>query len=117
MQNQVTQTRIVFMDYEQLLIEIQNPENKVFKKVLRMMGGLENVKYSLRDSRKVLFYALGSDGGIYAPEWVVKAVFVGGQKQSYSSEQVVAVFDGLHNRYKEDQKQTMVSQRNQRVRE
>ncbi|MBQ6110361.1 MAG: hypothetical protein IJL05_03190 [Alphaproteobacteria bacterium] len=105
------------MDYEQLLIEIQNPENKVFKKVLRMMGGLENVKYSLRDSRKVLFYALGSDVGIFAPEWVMKAVFVGGQKQSYSSEQIVAVFDALHNRYKEDQKQAMVLHHSQRLRE
>ena len=104
------------MTYEELFSEIQKPENRVFKHVIHMMGGLENVKYSLRSKERMLFYALGSDAGKYAPEWVVKAVFVDGKKQPYSTEQVVAVFDGLQNRYKEEEKkQAMIAQQIERA--
>ena len=104
------------MKYEELFVEIQNPENQVLKKVIHMMGDLENVKYSLRGATKVLFYALGSDMGKYAPGWVINAVFVDGNKQSYSTEQIVAVFDALQNRYKEqEKKQAIITKQIQRA--
>jgi len=104
------------MEYKQLFEMIKAPENKVFKNVIAILGGLENIKYSLRGEKKILLYALGSEAGKYAPEWVMKAVFVCGEKQSYSQEQIVAIFDALHNRYSEDEKkQAMILQHNQKV--
>ncbi len=48
------------MIYEQLFEMIQEPKNKIFKKVIRMKAGLENVKYSLRSEKgKMLLCVLG----------------------------------------------------------
>jgi hypothetical protein len=115
-QNPDSTNKGIIMKYEELFAEIQKPENRVLKKVIRMMGDLENVKYSLRGEKKILLYALGSDAGKYAPDWVIKSVFVDGNKQDFSTEQIVAVFDALQHRYKEDEKkQAIIAKQIQRA--
>lgn len=100
------------MGVEQLLTKITDPKNKVFKKVIAMKAGVENVKYLLRsDNGKLLLYVLGSDMTPYSPEWVVNVVFVDGKKQDFSLEQVAEVFKALSKRHTEEEKlQEMVLQ-------
>ncbi len=93
------------MIYEQLFEMIQEPKNKIFKKVIRMKAGLENVKYSLRSEKgKMLLYVLGCNMTPHAPDWVVNAVFVDGQKQSFSLEQIAAVFTAFAIRHTKEEK-------------
>ena len=93
------------MVVEQLLTKIKDPQNKVFKTVVAIKAGVENVKYSLRsDKGKMLLYVLGCNMTPYAPEWVVNAVFVDGQKQPFSLEQIAAVFSALASRHIEEEK-------------
>ena len=93
------------MVYEQLFDMIKDPKNKIFKTVVSIKAGLENVKYSLRGEKgTMLLYALGCNMTPYAPEWVVNAVFVDGQKQPFSLEQIAAVFTALANRHAEEEK-------------
>lgn len=101
------------MGVEQLLTKITDPKNKVFKKVIAMKAGVENVKYLLRsDKGKLLLYVLGSDMTPYSPEWVVNVVFVDGKKQDLSLEQVAEVFAALSKRHTEEEKlQEMVLQK------
>lgn len=101
------------MGVEQLLTKITDPKNKVFKTVVAMKAGLENVKYSLRgENGKLLLYVLGSDMTPYSPEWVINVVFVDGHKQDFSLEQIAEVFAALSKRHKEEEKlQEMVLQK------
>ena len=93
------------MVYEQLFEMIKDPKNKVFKTVISIKAGLENVKYSLRSEKgKMLLYVLGCSMTPHAPDWVVNVVFVDGQKQSFSLEQIAAVFSALASRHIEEEK-------------
>lgn len=105
------------MSYKELFAEIANPNNKVFKLVLSMKGGVENVKYLVRNEKgKLLFYVLGSDFDEFAPDWVLKKIFVEGQETSFSVEQSIAVFTALSKRYsRENQKQDAFLQKNLKV--
>ena len=105
------------MSYEQLFKEIENQNNKVLKTVIAMKGDIENVKYSLRsDKGKTIFYVLGSTFGTFAPAWVVKAVFVNGDKQSFSMEQCADIFTAIHTRHCEEEKQrAMIAKQIQRA--
>lgn len=93
------------MVVEQLLTKIKDPQNKVFKTVVAIKAGVENVKYSLRsDKGKLLLYVLGSEMGNFAPDWVINRLFVDGEKQSCSSEQIAELFMALSKRHAEEEK-------------
>ena len=105
------------MVYEQLFEMIKDPKNKIFKTVVSIKAGLENVKYSLRSEKgKMLLYALGCNMTPNAPEWVVNAVFVEGQQQNFSLEQIAAVFCALASRHAEEEKlQNAILQKKMRI--
>ncbi len=88
------------MTYQELFAAIQNPANTVVKHGIKMMGGVENIQYSLRDNKgKILFYVRGSELGMSAPAWIENVICVGGQKQHFSLEQIADVFNALSKKY------------------
>jgi len=98
------------MDYQQMLTEIQKPENKLFKHVRCMMGGVENIKYSLHDkNNKVLFEVYGSEKGESAPSQFKNVVLINEKVQQFSLKQVCKLFTALSDRYsKEEQIKKMI---------
>lgn len=104
------------MDYRHMLAEIQNPENKVFRRVRCMMAGVENIKYSVHDEHnKVLFEVYGSEQGESAPNQFRNAVLIEEKAQPFSLKQVHELFMALHDRYgKEEKTKEMILQSKQR---
>ena len=108
------------MSYEELFSEIEKPDNKVFKFVLSIKAGVENVKYLLRNEKgNLLFYVLGSDFEKFAPDWVIKKLVVNGQEGTFSAEQSIAIFNAISARYSAEQKkqEEILKQRLQKVKE
>lgn len=105
------------MDYRHMLAEIQNPENKVFRRVRCMMAGVENIKYSLHgQNNKVLFEVYGSEQGELAPSQFRNVVLIGERAQPFSLKQVHELFMALSDRYnKEEQLKEMFLQSKQKV--
>lgn len=106
------------MEYRQMLKEIQNPKNKLFRHVRCMMAGIENIKYSVHDEHnKVLFEVYGSEQGESAPSQFRNAVLIDEKEQhSCSLKQVHELFMVLHDRYgKEEKTKEMFLQSKQKV--
>ena len=105
------------MEYRQMLKEIQNPKNKLFKHVRCMMAGIENIKYSVHDEHnKVLFEVYGSEHGESAPSQFRNAVLIEEKAQPFSLKQVHELFMALSDRYnKEEQLKEMFLQSKQKV--
>lgn len=105
------------MDYEQMLAESQKTENKLFKRVRCMLGGIENIKYSVHGkNNKVLFEVYGSELGESAPALFKNVVLVGDKAQPFSLKQVHELFMMLADRYnKEEQLKEIFLQSKQKV--